>query len=101
MMRILLAGLSLWAMIGAAYAQPSGGGGNGSTAPLINGALFFANAQTACVWNTTNDVGPCINAAIAAAAAAGGGTVFIPAGTYNGTRWRKLERWKCNDRVSI
>lgn len=47
------------------------------------GVVFPANNQSACTWNTSNDVGPCVNAAIAAAAAAGGGTVTIPAGVYN------------------
>lgn len=37
---------------------------------------------TACTWDATHDVGPCINSAISAASSAGGGTVNIPAGQY-------------------
>ncbi len=94
----------------AAFAQaPSTGpldwrnvGTSGAAIPLLNGnnawsapqtftasGLFvhdiWANNYGSCTWGTAggNDVGPCINAAIAAAAAAGGGTVRIPAGVFN------------------
>ncbi|MDR3539152.1 MAG: hypothetical protein P4L71_21855 [Acetobacteraceae bacterium] len=47
-----------------------------------NSGVFQATAFGSCMWNASSDVGPCINAAIAAAAAVGGGIVNVPAGTY-------------------
>lgn len=44
--------------------------------------IFFAVNYGSCTWDSTHDVGPCINAAIAAAVANGGGTVMIDAGTF-------------------
>ena len=47
---------------------------------------FYANefgpAGVGCTWDSTHDVGACINAASAAATAQGGGYVNLPAGTY-------------------
>jgi hypothetical protein len=47
-----------------------------------DGAIFTAKSYGACTWTSGGDVGPCVNAAIAAAAAAGGGEVRIPAGVF-------------------
>lgn len=44
--------------------------------------LYFAQAYGSCTWDASNDVGPCINAAITAASAAGGGDVMLPAGDF-------------------
>jgi hypothetical protein len=44
-----------------------------------------AVSGTACTWDSTHDVGDCINAAIRAVNAAGGGTVIVPAGSYGQT----------------
>lgn len=83
MRNILAALLLLVISISRVTAQP---------VPLVVGSgislgtdnlLFWANTSGACVWNTSNDVGPCINDAIAKAVAAGGGTVTIPAGVFN------------------
>lgn len=110
MMRWLLAAATALALPCAALAQtPSVGpldwrnvGTAGATIPLLNSANAWSAPQTftaaglsakeywvnnygTCTWGVAggNDVGPCINAAIAAASAAGGGTVMVPAGTFN------------------
>lgn len=46
------------------------------------GRIYPAQAYGSCTWDSTHDVGACINAAIAAAKAAGGGTVTLPVGSY-------------------
>jgi hypothetical protein len=47
---------------------------------VVPGSIYDALAYS---WNSAGDVGPSIQAAITAATAAGGGTVIVPAGTYN------------------
>lgn len=53
---------------------------NGQTAATVQ---FFARGY-GCVWDGAagNDVGPCINLAIAAATSNGGGEVVLPCGTF-------------------
>lgn len=72
---VLLAPCAAWAQNGAPIFTASGKSAND----------FWANNYGSCTWGTTagNDAGPCVNLAIAAAAAAGGGTVRIPAGSFN------------------
>lgn len=48
----------------------------------FNGTLFYAPRYGSCTWDSTHDVGSCINLAIAAAVANGGGWVGCPAGDY-------------------
>ena len=47
--------------------------------------LYYAQNYGSCTWGTgpTNDAGPCVNSAVAAAATNNGGTVVLPCGTYN------------------
>lgn len=44
--------------------------------------MYYAKNYGSCTWNSTNDVGSCINTAIAAAKAAGGGKVVLPSGNF-------------------
>lgn len=52
------------------------------SAPSFMASLFYAKKYGSCTWDSTHDVGACINTAIAAAAANGGGKVLVPAGLY-------------------
>lgn len=75
--------------LGVAYGTSAGTVAEGNDS-RITGALqasmatplFFAKNYGSCTWDSTHDVGPCIQSAINAAAAAGGGKVMVPAGTY-------------------
>lgn len=49
---------------------------------VVSTVVFPAKSYGSCSWTLAGDIGPCVNAAIAAAAAAGGGTVQLPAGIY-------------------
>lgn len=53
-------------------------GGQLYAAASYKGAVSKAH----CKWTSAEDVGDCINAAIAAASANGGGTVLLPAGSF-------------------
>jgi hypothetical protein len=52
---------------------------SGSAVPFYSANLFPATNYGSCKWSASGDVGPCVNAAIAAAASVGGGDVVIPA----------------------
>jgi hypothetical protein len=83
-MRAILALLLGLGLASPAFGQQVSGGAAGLGAVNSNNVLFWANTQNSCTWSAaSSDVGPCINSAIAAAAANGGGTVMIPAGTFN------------------
>ena len=61
--------------------------GQGATLPYQGwpppkSPLFFPTTYAGCTWDSTHDVGPCVNSAIAAAAAVSGGTVMLPCGTF-------------------
>jgi len=58
--------------------------GNISTAS--GGGIYPAKGYGSCTWEASNDVGACINAAVADTTAKGGGTVIVPAGTYGLTQ---------------
>ncbi len=45
-------------------------------------ATSYTPTGIPCTWNSTHDVGTCINSAIGAVAAKGGGTVMLPCGTF-------------------
>jgi hypothetical protein len=56
-----------------------------SSSPVVNAALkniFPATAYGSAIWDSTHDVIPAINLAMAAAYVAGGGIVLLPAGTF-------------------
>lgn len=65
---------------GWAYSY-DGNGDPTAAFPGNAGGSFYAPSFGG-TWNATSDVGPAINTAIATAAAAGGGTVYIPGGTF-------------------
>lgn len=68
--------------------NPGGGpvtvGGAFNAAGVAQGAVYWANASTACTWAVGTDVSTCINDVVAKAQASPiGGKIEVPAGSYN------------------
>lgn len=51
-------------------------------APTPTQNIYPAKSYGACTWDSTHDVGACVNTAISAAMTDGGGTVVLPCGTF-------------------
>ena len=57
--------------------------GNNSAASVYYARAYNgATSGVACTWDSSHDVGDCINEAIISSQANGGGVIIIPAGTY-------------------
>ena len=67
--------------LSAAILTPTGGSTAQNVSDFLTNILWAPNFGI-CTWDSSHDVGACINAAIARAAALGGRTVMVPSGVY-------------------